>query len=194
MSLADRWLKEKTASALVAKRVLRRDVLDHLQGLFRLEWQGIHGLPHWVRLMQYGMRIAEREGGDPWVVAWFAILHDHQRWDDGDDRHHGPRAADAMVDVQALGWFDDLNPTQIDLITEAVRHHSDGWIHSNPSIGACWDGDRLDLVRLGIAPSIGLLSTNTAKKMASIHTVNGQSALRHRLAVVRGGATDVVMR
>ena len=90
------------------------------------------------------------------------------------------------------GWFSDLNAGQLERIEEAIRHHSDGWVHSDPSIGACWDADRLDLVRLGIAPSHGLLSTNTARKMASVHTFSPSSALKHRLAVVSSGGREPV--
>ena len=192
MTFDKAWLRTNSPETRIARHVLRAEVLDHLKSVFRLNWQGIHGLPHWARVMRYGLRIATREGGDPWVVAWFAVLHDHQRWDEGRDRDHGVRAADAMDAIQDRGWFSDLNATQLALIEEAIRHHSDGWVHSDPSIGACWDADRLDLVRLGIAPSHGLLSTNTAKKMASVHTVSPSSALKHRLAVVSGGGREPV--
>lgn len=186
MSPHETWLKTDSPETRIARHVLRAEVLDHLKSVFRLDWHGIHGLPHWARVMRYGLRIAQREGGDLWVAAWFAVLHDHQRWNEGRDRDHGVRAADAMDAIGDHGWFADLNAGQLDLIGEAIRHHSDGWVHSNPSIGACWDADRLDLVRLGIAPSQGLLSTNTAKKMASVNLSTKSSPLRPRLAVVSG--------
>lgn len=186
MNTHDAWLQTDTPETRIARHVLRADVLNHLKSVFRLDWSGLHGLPHWTRVMRYGLRLAQCEGGDPWVAAWFAVLHDHQRWSEGRDRDHGVRAADAMDAIADRGWFEGLTRSQLDLIDEAIRHHSDGWVHSNPSIGACWDADRLDLVRLGIAPSHGLLSTNTARKMASVHAVSPSSALRHRLAAVSG--------
>jgi uncharacterized protein len=192
MTFEQAWLQTESPETRIARHVLRAEVLDHLKSVFRLDWQGIHGVPHWARVMRYGLRLAMREGGDPWVVAWFAVLHDHQRWNEGRDRDHGIRAAEAMGAIADRGWFSDLSASQIDLITEAIRHHSDGWVHSNSSIGACWDADRLDLVRLGIAPSHGLLSTNTAKKMASVHTQSPSTALKHRLAVVSGGGREAV--
>lgn len=192
MTFEKAWLRTESPETRIARHVLRAEVLDHLKGVFRLDWQGIHGVAHWARVMRYGLRIATREGGDPWVAAWFAVLHDHQRWNEGRDRDHGVRAADAMDAIGDRGWLSDLNAGQLDRIAEAIRHHSDGWVHSDPSIGACWDADRLDLIRLGIAPSHGLLSTRTAKKMASVHTVSPSSALKHRLAVVSGGGREPV--
>jgi len=46
-----------------------------------------------------------------------------------------------------------------------VRHDR-GEVSDDPTIGACWDADRLTLARLGILPSVGLLSTEAGRKLA----------------------------
>lgn len=194
MTSHEAWLRNDSPETRIARQVLRNEVLDHLKNVFRLDWHGIHGLPHWARVLRYGLGIARREGGDPWVIAWFAVLHDHQRWNEGRDREHGIRAADAMDAIADRGWFSQLNSGQLDLINEAIRHHSDGWVHSNPSIGACWDADRLDLVRLGIAPSQSLLSTKFAKKAVSKNLSGKSLELKPRFALVSGKSPKPAMR
>lgn len=191
MSYNKAWLQMESLQGWIARQVMRDEVLSYLKSTFRLDWQGIHGLPHWTRVMRNAMEITQREGGDPWVAAWFAVLHDHQRWNEGRDRDHGARAADAIDAIADRGWFANLNASQRDLLAEAIRHHSEGCVHSNASVGACWDADRLDLLRLGIEPSHGLLSTRTAKKLATAYVSEGEfGALRPRLAVVAGGTGE----
>jgi len=171
----------------IARQVLRPEVLGPLRAGFRLDWHGIHGLPHWARVLRYGLAIASREGADPWVVAWFAVLHDHQRNDEGPDRGHGPRAADALASIAERGWLDGLDAGQRDRLAEAIRHHSEGWTHPDPSIGTCWDADRLDLARLGIATAPELLSTRTARRMVDPEAWGGIAPMRTRLARLANG-------
>ncbi|MCA9794566.1 MAG: hypothetical protein KC910_22315, partial [Candidatus Eremiobacteraeota bacterium] len=44
--------------------------------------------------------------------------------------------------------------------------HEKGRVSQDPTIGACWDADRLDLDRVGKAPDPDLMSTPTGKKLA----------------------------
>ena len=43
---------------------------------FRLDWDGIHGAPHWSRVRHNGLLLAERTGANTRVVEYFAFLHD----------------------------------------------------------------------------------------------------------------------
>ena len=43
----------------------------------------------------------------------------------------------------------------------------DGRVSDDPTIGTCWDADRLDLRRVAIVPKTGLMSTNPAKGSAA---------------------------
>jgi uncharacterized protein len=49
----------------------------------------------------------------------------------------------------------------------ALIEHDRGLVSDDPTIGAAWDADRLDLTRLGIRPRAALLSTGAAKAMLS---------------------------
>ena len=51
----------------------------------------------------------------------------------------------------------------MDLLTEALTYHSDGYTEGNITVQVCWDADRLDLGRVGIRPDPDRLCTNTAK-------------------------------
>jgi hypothetical protein len=44
-----------------------------------------------------------------------------------------------------------------------MHHHTDGHITDDPLVGACWDADRLDLPRVGIAPDPRYLSTQAGR-------------------------------
>jgi len=122
--------------------------------------KSIHGSPHWRRVARLGLRIAELEGADALVVALFAVCHDVARVHDGPDFEHGPRAAELVTTTLAprLG----LEPAQLDRLLQAVSGHTDGKVSDDPTIGACWDADRLDLVRIGFEVQPKLLSTRAA--------------------------------
>ena len=42
---------------------------------------------------------------------------------------------------------------------ELVRRILEGCVHADPTIGTCWDADRLDLWRVGITPHARFLRT-----------------------------------
>jgi hypothetical protein len=44
--------------------------------------------------------------------------------------------------------------------------HADGLTSADPTVGACWDADRLNLWRVGVAPDRRLLSTAAARSAA----------------------------
>ena len=47
----------------------------------------------------------------------------------------------------------------------AVKNHNKGNKSKNPTIGACWDADRLELNRVGIFPSAEFFSTKGGLKI-----------------------------
>lgn len=128
-----------------------------------------HGLDHWVRVERNGLWLAARlqEAGseadvDTLVVRLFAALHDCQRWDDGYDWAHGPRAADF---IQGLDL--PLAPDRLERLVTAVRTHTDGPTESDDlTIQVCHDADRLDLGRVWIQPSPQFLNTEAARDLA----------------------------
>ena len=134
----------------------RRALLGTLRAQFKLDWQGIHGVPHWARVRHHGLVLADVCGADPLVVELFAWLHDSQRMDDEEDPDHGLRAANYAM---SLGdQYFSLSVGQRDQLFCALAEHSDGLVSSDSTIQTCWDADRLDLGRVGITPDTRYLS------------------------------------
>ena len=60
---------------------------------YSLPLGGIHGLPHWARVLVNARRLAVETGADPTVIELFAVFHDARRRNEGHDPEHGSRAA-----------------------------------------------------------------------------------------------------
>ncbi len=130
-------------------------------------WQSpIHGLDHWERVKEFGLHIARTTAADQAVVEYFAYLHDCQRWNEYDDPEHGPRAASYAVKNRDLI---DLDDEQFRFLLRACSGHThahpDGTAGTEPALGACWDGDRLDIGRVGIRVDPYYLFTDFAKNL-----------------------------
>ena len=128
----------------------RRALLRVVRARFRLDWQGIHGVPHWARVRWNGLSMAAVNGARADVVELFACLHDCQRWHDGRDQEHGARAADFTLTLDRQ--LPNLDRPGFELLTHAIRYHSDGLTEADLTVQTCWDSDRLDLGRVGITP------------------------------------------
>ena len=61
---------------------------------YTLPWDGDHGVAHWARVLENGLRLAEETGAHVEVVRLFAVLHDSRRINEVTDPDHGPRAAE----------------------------------------------------------------------------------------------------
>jgi uncharacterized protein len=64
-----------------------------------------------------------------------------------------------------------IDPARLETLTFAIRHHTDGKTSDDPTVGTCWDADRLDLGRVGIIPSPTFMSTPTGKRIAELGSV-----------------------
>ncbi len=128
--------------------------------------KGHHHLRHWVRVHQFGNLIGLAEGADMEVVSYFAFLHDAARNDDTHDRLHGQRMANLLKQRDSL--LENLTKSQRSILITAIAGHSAGTTSSEPTIGTCWDADRMDLSRLGITPAVDLMSTDTGKAAAEL--------------------------
>ncbi len=134
---------------------------------FGLGLNSIHGPDHWKRVESNGIRLATAtEGADLLVVKLFAVFHDSQRINEYTDPDHGP-AAERLVRTKQGDWF-TLNTDQLELLCLACRKHTDGEVTADPTIGCCWDADRLDLPRVGMTPHRDYMSTAVGKTLASI--------------------------
>ena len=134
----------------------RSGLMAAVKAQFRVNWHGVHGPSHWARVRHHSIHLATVRQGDLLVAELFSYLHDSQRENEWTDPSHGERAAEYAVSLN--GRFFDLAPSQLDLLTNAMRFHSDGELHSDATIQSCWDADRLDLGRVGKRPHPKYLS------------------------------------
>ena len=129
---------------------------------YRLRWEGIHGWPHWVRVRENGERLALVTGANLEVVHVFALLHDIARRNDAWDPRHGARAAELVLTL--AGRLLRLDRLQLEQLTYACAHHTEGLLDADVTIQTCWDADRLDLGRVGIEPDPARLCTGAARR------------------------------
>ena len=129
---------------------------------YTLPEEGIHGKRHWARVLRTGLRIAKASGGDPEVVRLFALFHDSRRENEKRDPGHGLRGAEFARSLR--GALVHLGDAQFELLHYACAHHTNGTTSTDPTIGACWDADRLDLGRANIRPDPKFMSTEAGRK------------------------------
>ena len=65
-----------------------------------------------------------------------------------------------------------LKVEQLDKLCHAIQHHSGGDVHTCATIQSCWDGDRLDLGRVGIKPHKDYLSEEGARLIARAYKMS----------------------
>jgi uncharacterized protein len=143
-----------------------REVVRAARERFVLDLHGIHGVPHWQRVRENGLRIARHSGADPQLVDLFAFLHDCCREDDRSDPGHGERAAEFAASLR--GSLLHLGDEDFALLHQAVRDHELGLTRADPTVMTCWDADRLDLGRVGRRPEPRYLCTEYARRKETI--------------------------
>lgn len=139
-------------------------IVEEVSSGFILDIYGVHGLPHWCRVLENGLRLAEKTGANPSVIIAFALFHDCQRENEYDDPSHGLRGAELGKVLRPL--LPSLSDTEFDLFYEAAAYHSDGLMDGDITVQTCWDADRLDLYRVGIKPNPNRLCTDAARQPA----------------------------
>jgi uncharacterized protein len=142
--------------ALILQNILRHYVLPV---------HGYHGVVHWARVQENGLRVAASNGADEEVVRLFALFHDSRRVNEDRDHGHGTRGGELARTLR--GSMVHLDDARFDLLYEACRLHTDGHTTGDPTLLACWDADRLDLGRVGIEPQPHLLCTDRARELLS---------------------------
>jgi len=124
----------------------------------------IHGPDHWRRVERNGLLLATRSGANIIVVRLFALFHDCRRMNDGWDPGHGARGAEHAASLRGVEY--DLPDEDFERLHYACTWHTEGRRHDDPTIGTCWDADRLDLGRAGITPNSLFMSTEFAREIA----------------------------
>ncbi|MFM7076846.1 MAG: hypothetical protein ACKO3G_12375, partial [Planctomycetaceae bacterium] len=80
---------------------------------------GFHGVVHWARVLENGLRIAEDNGADREVVTLFALFHDSRRVNEGRDDGHGLRGGELARSLR--GKLIHLDDDRFDLLAERQR-------------------------------------------------------------------------
>ena len=145
------------------------DLWRYVVAQIHVSERSVHGPDHWRRVERNGLVLSERTGADVTVVRLFALFHDSCRvndcWDDG----HGARGAEFARSLR--GSFFDLPDDQFELLHHACTWHTDEVHHSDPTIGTCWDADRLDLGRVGAIPDAHFMSTSFGREIADFGSI-----------------------
>lgn len=124
----------------------------------------IHGIEHWSRVLYNGFYLSDYNGADKEVIAYFALFHDCQRYNDHTDAEHGERGAKFF---ESLYTKTDLKIGQFDKVIQACAEHNLSTDSIDLDIGTCFDADRLDLKRVGITLKNNFLSTDIAKEKST---------------------------
>ena len=138
-------------------------IMDEILQGYALPVRGAHGVVHWARVLENGLRIADVNGADREVVTLFALFHDSRRINEFHDDGHGLRGGEFARSLR--GSRIHLDDDRFELLHEACRLHTDGLTTADATMAACWDADRLDLGRVGITPDPRRLCTDAARKL-----------------------------
>jgi uncharacterized protein len=145
--------------------IITLELLSEIKAHYCLDWYGTHGVIHWSRVYENGMKLAEQPGVNKHVVQLFSVFHDSQRKNENGDKDHGKRGAQL---ARNLRTYCSLDEDDFSLLTIACEIHTSAKTHDEITIQACLDADRLDLGRVGITPNPHFLSTPLAKMPGTI--------------------------
>ena len=151
---------------------------------YALPWHGTHGVSHWARVLENGLRLAQKTGATIEVVELFAVFHDSRRVNEGVDGGHGKRGAELAATLRG-DWF-NLPDADFDLLYAACVGHTDGETDADITIQTCWDSDRLDLGRVGIYPEPNRLCTEAAKQPDILKWADGRGCFEIVPEIVQG--------
>jgi uncharacterized protein len=144
---------------------------------YRLSWKGVHGITHWARVLENGLRLASDTGARISVVALFAVFHDAQRSNESLDPGHGRRGADFAKILNGKAFH--LSNDDFALLETACTYHTDSLTAGDVTVQTCWDSDRLDLGRVGIIPDPRYLCTYAAKEPEFLSWAYERSCLQY---------------
>jgi uncharacterized protein len=150
---------------MMLERNIQR-IISIAKSHFVMDEKSIHGFSHWEEVEKNGIILASQKGADLTVIRLFAYLHDCKREDDMHDPEHGFRSAALVKELRDSGQLDFIDEGQFAMLHTACYWHNSGNIGSGPTIGSCFDADRLELTRVGITPIPSLMSTAIGKRMA----------------------------
>jgi uncharacterized protein len=138
-----------------------------LAGAWRRD-SAVHGDEHWRCVTATGLALSPSVADvDRTLVFCFGLLHDTRRLNDAVDPEHGSRAVVFAGELRDSGVL-PLGDRRFALLADALARHSSGLVTDEPTVGTCWDADRLHLPRVSIRPRAELFSTGAARGAAAI--------------------------
>jgi uncharacterized protein len=151
---------------------------------YTLPWDGIHGVSHWARVLENGLRLAQVTDANIAVVQLFAVFHDSCRVNEAVDPGHGQRGADLAAEIR--GNLFNLPDADFRLLYDACVGHTNGGTDAHITIQTCWDADRLDLGRVGMVPEPTKLCTPAAKSPDTLKWADGRGAFQTIPEIING--------
>jgi uncharacterized protein len=112
-----------------------RLILSAILDEYELPLGGAHGVAHWARVMENGLRLAEETGANVEVVRLFVIFHDSKRRNEGTDLDHGQRGAEFATELR--GNVFDLPDDEFNLLYRACAGHTHERTHPDITIQTC---------------------------------------------------------
>jgi uncharacterized protein len=164
---------------IITNRLISR-IIEH----YSLPIFGTHGISHWARVLEIGMRLAETNDANKRVVSLFAVFHDSMRSNEKRDDGHGRRGAEFAATLR--NDFFSVTDSEFELLHRACSLHTDGLTEDNITVQTCWDSDRLDLNRVSIKPDPKYLCTEAAKELKTLEWANQRSQSRYIPEIVEG--------
>jgi len=159
------------------------DLIKAIRREYPLGWWSIHGVAHWARVLENGMRLSVLTGARLQVVRLFAVFHDSKRVNDDHDPNHGRRGAAFAAKLR--GTLFQMSDEDFELLRIACAEHTGGKTLADVTIQTCWDADRLDLGRVGIRPEPQRLCTGAAKDPAIISWAYQRSVTQFEPSIVK---------
>ena len=150
-----------------AQPLIAPELITVIKEQFRINWNGIHGISHWARVFDNGMKLSEQTGANRKVVQLFSVFHDSRRHNEHLDPKHGPRGAELATRLRD-NHFHLLTDEEFDLLHQACSLHTKAATHDNITVQTCFDSDRLDLGRVGKMPKAKYLCTDAGKSQEMI--------------------------
>ncbi len=140
--------------------IITQEIIKTIFDGYLLNPLGTHGISHWGRVFENGLKLSKMNGADPIVLTYFSLFHDSRRINENTDYGHGKRGAELFLELSEMISVSEYQRADI---VEACSHHTDGTTEGNITVQTCWDADRLDLWRVGKEPRKALLCTESAK-------------------------------
>ena len=137
-------------------------LIEDIRKQFHINWNGAHGIRHWARVYDIGIKLTEHTGANWKVVQLFSVFHYSRRHNEHLDPKHGRRGAELSEKLREA-YCPSLTDYEFHLLHQACCLHTRASTHEDLTVQTCFDSDRLDLGRVGKIPKAKHLCTDIAK-------------------------------